>query len=224
MTESVEDRVLFEASPKRIAGYRRTRHFLWLAMVALEIVIATLGGWALSDPNLWAVGDGWQVSQAFVLGAGAVGIVALFVVRPSWLSVNRIAVTDRGFFPPAKPRRHQGVPDWFVPIVAIESMARRGEGTELSSFIVTLKSGLEFEVRCTDLLQFTGVAEAREYDEALRRIASDLQMSRGAIARRGIEGEEDANHIGERDAPGGVYNEPSPTNRGIDDRGLPDAE
>ena len=122
-----EGATILEITPKAVRRRRRERLFLWtLTWFAFALL---LGVPVLF--HLIGVPDSQDLPRVYVAVSLPAAVLALgnwFHTRRTILAVNRVAVCERGLYPPFKPKQRFSRDDWFVPykdVVAMEPVAER---------------------------------------------------------------------------------------------------
>ncbi len=107
---------------------------------------------------------------AIVMAVGA-----WFYFRRTIFDINRVALSDRGLYPPFKPKPRLSKGDWFVPYKEIVSMEPVVEKAGLiPAYDITLRDGLKFQLNALDLLLYVGEPEVRRYEKILRIVHAEL--------------------------------------------------
>lgn len=110
------------------------------------------------------------------LPAAVLVLSNMFHVRRTILTINRVAVCDRGFYPPFKTKQRLFKADWSVPYRDIVSMVPVGEkGGFVPAYDVTLRDGLTFQLNALDLLVYVDEKEVRRYAKLLTVIKEEVE-------------------------------------------------
>lgn len=116
--------------------------------------------------------------RALLAGSLAISAIATYGMLRDWRfarEINRVAITERGIYPPYKPKEKLQGGDWFLryrDIVAMEPVVEKGG--RVPAFDIVLKDGLRFQLNALDLLAYVGESEVRSYEKMLRVIREEV--------------------------------------------------
>ncbi len=190
-----EGQQCFEIDPQLISRLRRKhRRWMYLAIPLYAITIL----WAVPLPPPLQANN----PRALLVGSLAISAIATYALLRDWRSareINRVAITERGIYPPYKQGAKPRPEDWFVHYRDIVSMEPVGEkGGMIPAYDITLRDGLRFQLNALDLLAYVAEPEVRKYEKILRVIHKELskrenqeEASRGEdiiIAREKFKG------------------------------------
>ncbi len=105
----------------------------------------------------------------------AIGAYALWREMRYMREINPVAVTERGLYPPFKPREKLREQEWFVPYKDISSMESVTErGGLIPAYDIALRDGVKFQLNALDLLYYVSEPEVRKFEKILRVIHAEL--------------------------------------------------
>jgi hypothetical protein len=179
MTTSAEyGDVVFSVEPKLVSRRRRWR----LVQSAIHLVAIGVGA-VLPLLIAPAVGEELDLAGWYLLMtvAGAVLTYGWYYNRQHALSINRIAVSTRGLFPPFKPKGRRSKHDWFVSYGQISTMTPVSErGKASPAYEVVLKDGVRFQLNPLDILLYVDQSTVERYGKLLDGIRRELHENRPA--------------------------------------------
>ncbi len=174
IAQAPEGSTVFEITPKTIRRTRLGRKFIWYLGWG-TFAFLMISPLVFNVLRVQGSEDILRFYAAFALPAAVLALGNWFLIRKGVLAVNRVAICEKGLYPPRKPKARRVREDLFIPykdIVSMEPVAEK-KGF-IPAYNMILRDGLKCQMNSLDLLLYVREAEVRRYEKMLRVIKQEL--------------------------------------------------